>query len=229
MFGRRSIGKPATAARDAWFRSPDWDRRSQAEFEARLARARPNNRDSYRRAKAFALLGSGDRNAETAGRLMLEQFLADPDLPRFERVGILSQLGAHEQEAGRPVAAERHLRAALGLMAANNKSGSTGIEEVRLAEILLGKGGTSELDEARGLLEGMDDPTFLSSRFRMCLAGARVSLALGDEARAAEWAVVALDLAARTHSGLQNHPDLGLVEADPRTLGWLKAVAGGRP
>jgi hypothetical protein len=75
----------------------------------------------------------------------------------------------------------------------------------------------------------MGDPTFQSSRFRMCLAGVRVSLALGDKARAADWAVAALALAAATHSGLRNHPDLGLVETDSKTRAWLTAIAAARP
>jgi hypothetical protein len=63
----------------------------------------------------------------------------------------------------------------------------------------------------------------------MSLAGVRVSLALSDKARAADWAVGALDLAAATHSGLQNHPDMGLVVTDSRTRAWLTAIAAARP
>lgn len=229
MFGRRSIGKPAPVARDAWYRSPDWDEPARAEFELRLARAKPYNRAQYRQMKAFALLDSRNRTTENAGRAMLEEILADRDIGSFERVTVHSLLGAHEHDAGRLEAAERHLRTALGLMATSNKSGSTGIEEVRLAEILLGKGGRADLEEARDLLGRMGDPTFQSSRFRMCVAGVRVSLGLGDRARAADWAVVALELAAATHSGLHNHPDLGLVKTDSRTRAWLTAIAAARP
>jgi hypothetical protein len=37
------LGKMPPVA-DEWFRSPAWDKPARADFEARLARARPHNR-----------------------------------------------------------------------------------------------------------------------------------------------------------------------------------------
>lgn len=229
IFGGRSNKKPAAASRDAWYRSSDWDERSRAEFETRLARAKPGNGVQYRRIKGIALLESGDRKREAAGRELLEQIVSGRDAPGHERITALCVLGAHEQDRGSLIDAEHHLRAALGLMA-SNPSGSSQLEEVRLAEILLAKGGRPDLVEARDLLDrrAASPPRFLSARFRMCVAGARVSLALKDKTRAADWAAAALDLAASTHSGLANHPTLGLVETDSVTRAWLAAVAAGR-
>lgn len=229
MSGRRSNKKPAAASRDAWYRSSDWDERSRAEFETRLARAKPGNVVQYRRIKGIALLESGNRTKEAAGHELLEQIVSGRDAPGHERITALCILGAHEQDRGRLIDAERHLRAALGQMA-SNPSGSTQLEEIRLAEILLAKGRQSDLDEARDLLDrrAASPPRFLSARFRMCVAGVRVSLALKDRTRAADWAASALDVAASPHSGLANHPTLGLVETDAATRAWLAAVAAGR-
>jgi len=156
---------------------------------------------------------------------MLEHVVADPDAYHFEKVSALSFLGAHEQDTGRLDTAERHLRAALHLMAMN-PSGGNELEEVRLAEILLKRGGRAELEEARDLIDrvGASRPRLLTSRFRKCLAGVSVALALGDMPRAEEWARQALALASATYSGLANHPRLGLVETDDTTRGWLAAV-----
>ena len=41
---------------------------------------------------------------------------------------------------------------------------------------------------------------------------------------AAEWAQRALALAVATHSGLANHPKLGLIETDEATKSWLVAI-----
>jgi hypothetical protein len=198
-------------------------------LETRIARAKPGNGVQYRRIKALALLASGDRKVEAAGRELLEQVVSDRDARGDEKISALCFLGAHEQDRGRLTDAERHLRAALSLMT-SNRSGSTQLEEVRLAEILLAKGGRSDLGEARELLDRRagSPPLLLSSRFRMCVAGVRVSLALKDETRAADWAASALDLAASPHSGLANHPTLGLVATDSATRAWLAAVAAGR-
>jgi hypothetical protein len=201
------------------------------DFAARLARARPRNRPQYRRIKALALLSTGDPVKEAAGHQLLEHVVGDPDAYPFEKVSALCFLGAHEHDAGRLVAAADYLRAALNMMS-GNRSGGTELEEVRLAEILLVRGQPADLEEARDLLDGMAEsrPLLLSSRFRKCQAGVRVALAIGDEGRAAEWARLALRLAAAEHSGLANHPKLGLVETDDETIAWLSGVVLlGRP
>ena len=212
-------------ARDDWFRSADWGIAAKAEFEARLARARPRSRPQYRRIKALTLLDTGDPVKQAAGRDLLELTVVDRDSFEFERVAALSILGAHEQDTNLLDAAERHLRAALDLIAVH-PSGGTELEEVRLAEILLKRGSQAALKEARDLIDrvGTSRPVLLSSRFRKCLAGVRVALALGQVAQAKGWARQALSLASATHSGLANHPRLGLVETDDATRAWLAMV-----
>lgn len=197
----------------------------RGEFEAKLARAKPPNRVQYRRVKAVALLASGDREKELAGTSLLHQILEDAQAPDFERTGALSLLGAHEQQMGRPDAAEKYTRAALNEMS-RNRSGSDDLEETRLAEILLARGQPKQLEEARLLLNGRAQrpPRLLSSRFRWATAGVKVSLALNDRAGAARWAASALDMAAAEHSGLANHPTLGLVSTTEETRAWLLAV-----
>ena len=218
--------KEPGGTRPEWFRSPDWNAEAKADFEARLARARREGRPQYRRIKALALLGARDAELKAAGRELLEQNITDPDALPFERVTALCVLGADEQDAGDVDAAERHLRAALDLIEAT-PSGGTELAEVRLAEILLGRGGRAQLEEARALLDRMpaSRPLLLGSRFRKCVAGVRIAAALGDEASSAAWARLALQLAAATHSGLANHPRLGLVETDDATLSWLAETA----
>lgn len=225
MFGRPRP-KIASAARDAWYRSADWDDRARAEFETRLARARPWNRIQFRSIKALALLDSRDRRKQAAGREMLQWVISEGGGSHAETVTAICLLGAHEQDVGMLVDAERHLRQALDRMS-RDPSGGTQTEEVRLAEILLGRGGRATLEEARDLLEhrAKDPPLLLAAQFRMCVAGARVSLALDDDESAAEWAAAALRLSAATHSGLRNHPVLGLVETGTRTRRWLAEVA----
>ena len=220
--------KTAKVSSEDWFRSADWNAAAQAEFEARLARARPHNRVQYRRIKALGLLGSGDGDREAAGYAMLAGIARDADAPHHEKVGALSFMGAHDQERGRLHEAESNLRAALEAMKAG-ESGSTELEEIRLAEVLLALGGQENLEEARRLLEAraLKPPLLVSSRFRLCVAAARVCVALGLKQEAAEWAAAASMLASAEHSGLANHPTLGLVRTDHKTREWLAAVARG--
>ena len=217
--------KPGFSAKEAWFRSPDWDDRAKAEFETRIARTRGYNRVQYARIKGFALLESAKPEVEAAGYQLLGGILRDPSALHHEKVAVLSVIGGHEHDKGHLEDAERNLRLALTLME-TNPSGSTGLERIRLAEILLARGGLAHLQEARRLLddEARRRPVFLSTRFRLAVAAARVSLALGDHEAGASWAAVALQLAHAKHSGLANHPTLGLVELDPRQREWLESV-----
>ena len=220
--------KTGRVSNEDWFRSADWSAAAKAEFEARLARARPHNRVQYRRIKAVGLLRSGDGDREAAGYAILAGIARDEDAPHHEKVGALSLMGAHDQERGRLHEAESNLRAALEAMKAG-QSGNTELEEIRLAEVLLALDGRDHLEEARHLLEerAQKPPRLVSSRFRLCVAATRVCMALGLKQEAAGWAAAASKLATAEHSGLANHPTLGLVQTDHKTREWLAAVARG--
>lgn len=210
---------------DDWYRSPDWDDAARAEFEKRLARARPRNRVQYRRIKGSVLIESADAAARQAGRAMLEANASSPDAG-FERTWALTTLGQYEMGAGRSDAAEPYFRAAIKRLSVD-RSGGSGLEPTLLAEILLGRGDKASLAEARTLLDAnLDDrPLLVRDRYRMCVAGTRVAVALGNS-DAHVWASEALRYASTTHSGLRNHPKLGLFTAEGRTVAWLQRVAG---
>ncbi len=213
-------------ARDAWYRSADWDEASQAEFAERLRRARPSNRIQYRRIKALALLDTRDRVRQMAARALLEENLAVPGLDAFERTVALTTLARHERVSGRLVGALRLLRDALAIGGPDG-NGTSGEEEIELAEILLANGADADLLEAKSLLDrrASDPPLFVRSRYRLAVAQTRTCLALGDTSAAAGWAIAALDFAAAEHSGLRHDPELGLVDPPDVELAWLRDVA----
>jgi len=217
-------------AGDDWFRSADWGPKEQVRFEARLSRARKHNRPQYRRIKGLALLASGDLEAVIAGRALLRAVVADPQAPHSERVSALSLLSDHELGAGMLEEAEADLREVLALMQ-TSRSGSTSLEEVWLAEILIRRGRPRDLLEAERLLERSDAhrSIIVSVRFRFALVATRLALALGDRALAAQRARSALDVAGRRSSGLVNRPTLGLVSLDPATRTWLEGVVASGP
>jgi hypothetical protein len=119
-----------------------------------------------------------------------------------------------------------YLRAALAIGGADT-SGTTGEEEIELAEVLLANGGAQDIHEAKALLDRRAShlPLFVRSRYRLAVAQVRVSLLQSDLSAAADWASTALALAVTRDSGLRYHPELGLVEADEGQLAWLREVA----
>jgi hypothetical protein len=215
-------------ARDRWFRSPDWDEASRAEFAARMKRAHPGNRVQYRRIKALALLETRDPIRVAAGRAMLQENLRTPDLPSFERTLALASLARQDRADGRLTSAIELLRDALRT-AGPDGSGTSGEEEIELAEMLLAMGGREELLEAKALLDrrATELPLFVRSRYRLAVAQTRVAQLLDDPTTASASAATALELAAVDHSGMRHHPDLGLVEAPAAELAWLQDVRAG--
>jgi hypothetical protein len=159
---------------------------------------------------------------------MLLSIVHDEDAHQFEVLGALCFLGAHAHDTGELTDAERYLRQALALIR-TNPSGSSGLEEIRLAEILLARGGADDLTEANHLLErrAADPPILAAARFRLALTSTRVALARGEQELASEWARAALVFADARHSGLANHPTLMLAQVDRPTREWLRAVAEG--
>lgn len=211
-----------------WFRSPDWDAAVESDFRLRLARARPHNQIQYRRIKAVALLESHDPANAAAGRRLLTEVVESPHAPDFEKVMALSMLGERALRDGRLDEAEANLRDALRI-SGENGSGTSGLEEAWLAQVALARGDRGGLEEARPMIErrAADQPLILSARFEIFLTAARVTLALNDRPAAASWARAALTLADADHSGLANHPGLGLAHLDLQTRRWLSEAADG--
>ena len=211
---------------DDWYRSPGWTDADQEEFARRLRRARHHTRYQYRRIKSVALLSTNDRAKRTAAETLLGMNIASDEVPDFEKAWAHSLLAQSARTAGDRTKAERHFRAALEL-AGPGGSGLNGEEEVELAELLLAKNTPDATLEAKAWLERRAEemPLFLRSQFRLCSAMAEVLLRLNQREVAGEWAERALELSTATHSGLTNHPRLGLIEADPRTIQWLQSVA----
>jgi hypothetical protein len=213
-------------ARDDWFRGPAWDEQEQAEFFRRLARARPVNRQQYRRIKAHGLLRGGDATPVQAARELLEANLADPLIHEHERVIALAMLARDYLRTNDLEAAEHHFRLAL---AVPTESGYNEEEEIDLAEILIAKAAPEALTEARRLLDARSEtqPAFVSSRFRLAVARAKLAVLEGNTRSAAIEAQTALALSRETHSGFAKHPKIGLVEMEDQILRWLRAVALG--
>lgn len=209
-----------------WFRSTAWTDAAQRDFRARIGRARPHNRIQYRRIKATVLFDTGQPGKIAGARGLLHEILEAPDAADFERVMALSMLGKEALDRGNLDDADVNLRKAIGLDHPT-RSGTSGMEEVWLAQVALARGDDRQLAEARTLLEdrAADPPILLSARFEMCHTATRVALALHDASAAAYWARACLTLADAQHSGLRNHPTLGLVHLAEDTGAWLSGVA----
>jgi hypothetical protein len=211
-----------TDVSDEWFRSPLWDEAARHEFERRLARARPQNRQQYLRVKAVTLLDAGHPDA-AAG--LLQRVVDAGDSAHHEVAFAWEQLGDLAAARGDRLVAEQFYRRILAEHP--SLSGTTGCIEIALAEVLLDADGVESRAEALALLDTwMARPglKFDHQLFRWHLALIRAAEAMGDRETVRRAARSALELAARGPQ-LPRHKDVGLVRTDRATLSRLRELA----
>jgi hypothetical protein len=181
-----------------WFRSPDWDDDTRADFEMRLGRARGYNRPQYLRIKALALRDAG---LIEPARALLMQVAEQPEVHGFEVAFAQELLGDLAVIRNEPVEAERFYRWVLAEHPSAN--GTSGNVEVSLAELLIDRNREPERSEAQALLTSwMDRPglKFDHTLFRWHLALIAIAEQLGDQETTQRAARTALTLAGRGDS-----------------------------
>ncbi|HEY3954536.1 MAG TPA: hypothetical protein VGM53_14260 [Streptosporangiaceae bacterium] len=174
-----------------WFRSPEWDEDARADFETRLARARPHNRQQYLRAAGHL----------DGARELLERAADRTDGYFVQTVAAWETLADMAVVRGDRESAEQLYRRILAEQP--SLSGTTGSVEMSLAEILLDTGHPDALNEAFALLRswtGRSGIKFDSQLFRWHLDVIRAAQAIGDQETVKTAASAALKLAARALS-----------------------------
>ncbi len=194
-------------ASDEWFRSNDWDAQARAEFEIRLARARPYNRPQYLKIKALALEASRqDADAVILLRRVLEEY---PD--SLDAAYCAERLADHYLATGDTLAAERHYRRSMELRPDLNAT--TGEVHIGLAEALNAQ---KRYDEALQALDYLP-ATDLTLNHGVCRwngALADAALGVGDFEVAREAASRALALL-REPDQFSKHRGVGRAALSP--------------
>jgi len=207
---------------DDWFRSPDWSREAQDDFERRLLRARAYNQAQYLRIKGLALEEAG--HVKGARELWLRVLGSSDELAGLQHSGALEHLG-DSYSTEDPAVAQHYYRRLLAEHPTLN--GTTATQHIKLAELLLDRGSANDLDEAAELLIRWTreaDLPFPNAHFRWQLAAIRLAEATGDREAAQEAARRALNLAERGPV-FPRHKAVGLVHTDARTLRKLRKLA----
>jgi predicted Zn-dependent protease len=208
------------AVSEEWFRSRRWDEASRTAFEQRLSHARLYNRPQYLRIKALALRDAGLLDATRS--LLLRVTTQYPQTSDAAHATEL--LGDLALQQRRPREAESYYRAVLSGWP--HLSGTSGMVEVSLAEILTEYGRESSWDEALQLLQSRlhRNSMMHSDLFRWHLALIAVADRLGDEQTRRQAARTALSLVGRDPQ-FARHPTVGVVKVDEQTLAWLGEAA----
>jgi tetratricopeptide (TPR) repeat protein len=202
-----------------WFRSVEWDVEARADFEARLARARPYNRPQYLKIKGLSLQESG-RDADAVELLwrVLEEY---PD--SLDASYCAERLGDHYLAVGDPVAAERHYRRSLELRPDMNAT--SGEVHIGLAEALIAQ---DRYDEAVQALDYVPVSSFTMNhgvcRWNAALAEATLGVGEPQVAREAAGRALALLDAADQFT---RHAGVGRAVLNDAQQKRLRAIASG--
>jgi hypothetical protein len=211
----------AMAGRSDWYSSADWDPEAEAEFEAKLRRAR--NKAEYLRAKGAVLIRQKDERLREAGRGLLLRLVND--FPDALTVAWAHELlgDAYEEDASYDQA-ERQYRDALS---ANERiSGVPGHAPLKLANLIAATHQRDKYEEVEALLDAYK-PVWKLGHFWVELARARLAADLGDRSRAAAHARAALALEADEEPPVHRHPGVGLLRTDSETVAELEALSRG--
>jgi tetratricopeptide (TPR) repeat protein len=210
-----------------WFRAPTWTTEASDSFEQRLRRARAGNRPQYLRVQAVTLLESESADAhDRQAAIALLHRLLDQYPDNWQVSTAHELLGEAYRASGDLDRAEQHLRCCLET-SPSDRSGTTGLPDLTLAELLVERGTPAGLGEAAALLDAADLSerlAFHTHVFRFYLARARLAHRVGDD-RQRDYAARALGVAAIADPQLPRHPDVGLVRADAATLAELQRLA----
>jgi hypothetical protein len=214
-------GQSGAVADRNWMHEAGHDEQVMAEFERRLANARPGSRPGYLRVKAATLLASDDPAARRVAIDLLQRVVTTHD--DFLEVPFAHELlGDAYRHEGDLEASERHLRLCLQT-ADERRNGTTGITELTLAEVLLEQGRTTEAgtlladDALQGRLR------FKSALYRYAVAVAQYEAATNGDPK--PWAARALDLAHDTTPQFSRHPTVGLPQPDSATIEEMGRLA----
>lgn len=185
-----------------WFRSSRWSEEVVAEFERRLARARPHNRLQYLVIQAGHLCSQPDPTLRANGRELLRRAIdGEGEFHDLHAKTARENLADNLAAEGMLDAAVDAYRDTLRAIASspNGRSGTSGGTELSFAEALLRRRGPHDLSEAQQLLDSIDRAStpaislFRHVTTRYLMARSELHRALGETEVADEYAQLALE------------------------------------
>lgn len=193
-----------------WFRRETWSPADEADFFARLRRARAYNRPQYLRIQAVHLRKTHQPLLVRRAVELIDRLLADyPDsaeaaAANWCKAGCLEELG----DLSGAITSYR-----LALRAERLRPTMRTMAYMDFGKLAARVGRTDLFREVLGALDEFGgDELFPQHQYEAAALRAVVLEELGDLAAAREFARRALEAAAKTHTGLRYHPDLMLLD-----------------
>lgn len=213
---------------DEWYRGDNWDNETETSFEARLRKARGAfNKAQYLQIKASYLLSSKDSEKNKVGHDLLIRLIKEYPKEDFSVKYAYELLGDYFARVGDFVNAETNYRKCIEYYKVS-RSGSSGIADIKLAEIVVEAKLYEKLEEQYQLLtKGFEDTggslEFNDEIFRYHSVMAKICYLL-KKPEAIVYAQKALDVSKEQKPQLDQYKELGIIKTDDAELAMLKAI-----
>jgi hypothetical protein len=211
-----------------WFRNTDWNKEIEDFFELKLKRARGgHSKAQYLRIQAGYLLDT-KKYGQIGERLMVRLFSDFPD-EKFSVIFGHEQLADYYFKTNQFDKAESEYKTVVEYYHSENRSGTTGLADVKLADLILTTKQSDKYNYAYNLITDDFKKTGGSvdlndSKYFYCLTCARLANRLGLIEDSKEFAKVAIDLSKITEPQFPRHKTVGIVKAKKHDLKELKKI-----
>lgn len=217
-------------SKEDWYRNTKWNEQIESEFEARLKRSRGNyHKAQYLRIQASYLLDSEIKTLQEKGIEYMERVISDYPEEKSSTILGNEQLGDYYLKNNSYNKAEKHFRIVVEHYYSKNRSGTTGLADLKLCQVILESEQSEKYDNAYEIATIKFDKTggdlmMNSDKFYYADLMANLCHKLDRKEEASEFAISALELSKITEPQFNRHKNLGLIKAKSEQLNRLERI-----
>ena len=213
---------------DDWYRNTTWDNETNDLFELKLKRSRgAYQKAQYLRIQASYLLDSA--NFQDVGVRLMERLIQDFPTEDFSTTFGKEQLGDFYFKKGDFDKAKTYYQQVTNQYKVRNRSGTSGVADIKLVDTLLKLSEKEKLEEAYTLLtvdfeKTGGSLTLNDDRFFYARVISELCDKLGKRDEAKQYAKKALEISKIMEPQFARHKTVGLVRTDKETLDRLTEI-----
>lgn len=211
-----------------WYRNETWNKEIEQSFEMRLKRSRTNSRKAqYLKIQAGHLLDSKKSRFKKKGVELLERLIDSYPEEEFDTMRAHELLGDFYLSKKSFQKAEKYFRIVTEYYYENTRSGTTGLADIKLCEVIVLTNQKDKFEEAYQIGTEKFDKSMLlmnNAKFYYTYIMANLCYVMEKRDEAYEFADMALELSEITEPQFKRHKTVGLVKATKKQLKKLKKI-----
>lgn len=217
-------------SKEDWYRNTKWNDQIESEFEARLKRSRGNyHKAQYLRIQASYLLDSNIKTLQEKGIEYMERVIKDYPEEHSSTVFGNEQLGDYYLKNKSFNKAEKHFRIVVEHYYSKNRSGTTGLADLKLCQVILESEQSEKYNNAYEIATEKFEKTggdlmMNSDKFYYADLMANLCQKMDRKDEASEFAISALELSNITEPQFNRHKTVGIIKAKFEQLKRLEKI-----